>query len=113
MALNYLLQHHCLCCRYSLELRVAPGCAAAAKQLVARCCPAAQLLPDHWQVQGAAAAAAEAAEGAGSAAALLAGAGSSGGAGAAAAVAMQHLGFTIPQRQADLPALFEALEGGR
>lgn len=117
--------------RYSLELRVAPGCAAAAERLVAACCPAARRRATHWQagadgvleggMPGTAGTAGTA--GVAGAAGIAGAAGAAGGAGEGAAVAgdymggegeeAAHLSFAIPQQQADLPALFAALEQGR
>jgi hypothetical protein len=86
-------------CRYSLEIRVAPGCAEDAAQLVAGCCPAAMRRPEHWQAQG---------QGQEESAAAAPGAGASThGAGST------HLSFAIPQGDAELPELFAALEAGR
>lgn len=100
-------------CSYSLELRVASGYAAAAEQLVTGCCPAARRREAHWR----------AGEQEGSAAGAAGAASAVGGAGEAAAIAgggvceeaeeAVHLSFAIPQHQADLPALFAALEQGR
>lgn len=98
---------------------MAPGCAAPAERLVAACCPAARRHAAHWR-----AGADGALEGGVPSTAGAAGtAGTAGGAGEAAAVAgadmggegeeAAHLSFAIPQQQADLPALFAALEQGR
>ena len=84
-----------LCCRYSLEMRVAPGCTAAAEQLVAACCPAAHRRPQHWQAD------------------MPARGAEAGGGADVADVGSAHLNFSIPQHQANLPALFAALERGR
>ncbi len=101
--------------RYCLELKVARGYTAAAAQLVAACCLAAEHRPEHWQAQAAALATVGTAH---VATDPWHGAGMSGGSEAgsehgAAGNATQHLSFCIPQTQADLPALFEALEHGR
>lgn len=103
-------------CRYSLELRVASGYAAAAEQLVTGCCPATRRREAHWRAGEQEGSAAGAAGVVGAASAV-------GGAGEAAAAAgggvceeaeeAVHLSFAIPQHQADLPALFAALEQGR
>lgn len=94
---------------------MARGYAAAAAQLVAACCPAAEHRPEHWQAQAAALATVGTAH---VATDPWHGAGMSGGSEAGsehggAGNATQHLSFCIPQTQADLPALFEALEHGR
>ena len=83
-------------------MRVAPGCAAAAAQLVAVCCPAAVRRPEHWQAQSHE----QEPEPEGPAA-------EAGSSGSAQCDASTHLSFAIPQGDADLPALFAALEGGR
>jgi hypothetical protein len=82
--------------RYSLEMRVPPGCAAAAAQLVARVCPAAQRRADSWRP------ATPGLDG-------QAGHGAAGGGGEGDV----HLGFLIPRKQADLAALFAELEAAR
>lgn len=81
-------------------MRVRPGCAEAAEQLVRRCCPGAAQRPQHWQAR-------QAGGGEGAAAAATAGTAGVEGEGSC------HLSFAIPQQQADLASLFEALEGGR
>ena len=106
-SLETLYLWYCLCyclagawhCRYSLEMRVAPGCAEDAAQLVAGCCPAAMRRPEHWQAQG---------QGQGQGEVEAPGASAS-----AQGDGSTHLSFAIPQGDADLPELFAALEAGR
>lgn len=88
--------------RYSLEMRVPAGCVAAAQQLVTRCCPGARRRPEHWQAAAAAGLAADDQQGDGT--------GQRGGEDSGGST---HLSFMIPQHQADLPGLFDALEGSR
>ncbi|KAL4853959.1 ATP-binding cassette sub-family A member 3 [Chlorella vulgaris] len=87
---------------YSLEMRVPAGCVAAAQQLVTRCCPGARRRPEHWQAAAAAGLAADDQQGGGT--------GQRGGEDSGGST---HLSFMIPQHQADLPGLFDALEGSR
>ena len=96
---------------------MAPGCAAAAEQLVDACCPAARRRTAHWRAgaDGGLEFGAAGAAGTAGAAVVTGAAGSArrdaadDGGGEEAA----HLSFAIPQQQADLPALFAALEEGR